>query len=183
MKSNYGFFSGLTFSDVFGKYEDFFDEWKSCPFYARYNEELEDVVEETYYHLYANYANSTIKSNDVNRFKFKLFEIFIVYGPTWRRKIEIQKKLRTLSEEDLLVGSSELYNHAQNPATIGGSTEELPYIDRQTSTKRKRSMLDAYTRLIDELSANHTEQYIRNFRKLFAQIAYPDGELLYSSIT
>lgn len=183
MRSDYGRFSGITFSGVFKSFELFKEEWEKCPFYNRYKDELNDVVEETFYMLYSDFGNSTIRSSDINRFKIKLFEIFIIYGPTWKKKVEIQKKLRGLSEDDLMIGSSEIYNHAQNPASLDASTGELPYIDRQTSTKRKRSFLDAYMRLSEELSTNHTEAFLRQFKKLFTQIVLPDEELYYEDIT
>ena len=56
MESDYGRFSGITFSGVFQSFEIFKEEWENCPFYNRYKDELNDVVEETFYMLYSDFG-------------------------------------------------------------------------------------------------------------------------------
>ena len=61
-----------------------------------------------YYLLYAKYGNSPIANRDVEQFKYKIFSIVYQYGPTWEKKLDIQAKLRAISDDDLLKGTWEI---------------------------------------------------------------------------
>ena len=55
-----------------------------------------------YYLLYARYANNPIANLDEEQFKYKLFAVVFQYGPTWEKRLDIQSKLRALSEDEIL---------------------------------------------------------------------------------
>lgn len=99
--------------------------------------------------LYARYGNSSIANEDVNQFKYKVFSIIFQYGPTWEKRLDIQSKLRNLSDADILAGQKAVYNNALNPGTAPGtsSPEELTYINAQNTTSLKKSKMDAYMQL------------------------------------
>ena len=113
-----------------------------------------------YYLLYAKYGNSPIANFDETQFKYKLFSIIFMYGPTWEKKLDIQATLRGLTEDQIKTGTaraisntgtvgttgkntyndlkstdsgSDIHNHAYNPATDPATTdtEELNYINEQ----------------------------------------------------
>ena len=113
-----------------------------------------------YYLLYAKYGNSPIANFDETQFKYKLFSVIFMYGPTWEKKLEIQATLRGLTEAQIKTGmaraisntgtvgntgsntynnltsadsGSDVHNHAYNPATEPSTqdTEELNYINEQ----------------------------------------------------
>ena len=107
------------------------------------------LLPKLYYLLYAKYGNTPIANFDENQFKYKLFSIVFMYAPTWEKRLEIQSKLRNISENDLLVGSKAIYNQALNPETTPKTSDldELDYINQQNTTNYKKSKMDAYAQL------------------------------------
>ena len=122
-----------------------------------------------YYLLYARYGNSPISSSDENRFKYELYSIIYSKGPTWEKKLEVQSKLRNLTDEDLVQGSKAVYNTALNPGTAPSTDtlSELPYINQQNTTKYKKTKLEGYALLLDLLETDVTTDFIDAFKKLF----------------
>lgn len=113
-----------------------------------------------YYLLYAKYGNSPIANFDETQFKYKLFSVIFMYGPTWEKKLDIQATLRGLTEAQIKTGmaraisntgtvgtsgsntynnltsadsGTDIHNHAYNPATDPSTqtTTELEYINEQ----------------------------------------------------
>lgn len=140
-----------------------------------------DNVSRTFYLLYCKYGNSPIANSDVNQFKMKVFGIMFQFGPTWEKRFEIQEKLRSISDADLLKGSKAIYNHAQNPSTAPStaSLEELTYIGAQDTTNYKKSKMDAYQQLWILLDNDVTGDYINKFKVCFKQFVMPENPLLY----
>lgn len=134
-----------------------------------------------FYLLYARYGNSPIANLDINQFKYKIFSIIFQYGPTWEKRLDIQDKLRALSDADILVGSKAIYNHANNPSTTPSTAtlDELTYIDDQNTTNYKKSKMDAYTQLWALLKADVTEEFLKKFQKCFKQFIAPEQPLMY----
>ena len=131
--------------------------------------------------LMARYCNNPIANNDVNQFENKVFSIIFQYGPTWEKRLEIQKKLRHLSEEELIKGGKAIYNNALNPD--GGpatqSLEELPRINSQSTTNYKKSKMDAYTQLWELLDIDVSNEFINKFQICFKKFVKPEKTLLY----
>ena len=97
------------------------------------------------------------------------------------KRLEVQKKLRELSDDEILIGSKAIYNHAFNPS-VAPSTQnmtELPYINDQNTTNFKRSKLDAYTLLLELLETDVTEEFIDKFRPCFKQFVRPEKPILF----
>lgn len=134
-----------------------------------------------FYLLYAKYGNNPIANRDVNQFKYKVFSTIFQYGPTWSKRIEIQEKLRALSEDDLIKGSKAIYNSAQNPSTkpSTSSLEELEYINAQNTTNYKKSKMDAYTQLWDLLATDVTSEFLNKFKNLFKTFVLNERPLVY----
>lgn len=111
-----------------------------------------------------------------------MFSIIFEYGPTWAKRLEIQDKLRDLTEEELITGGRAIYNHATNPSSLPSTSalEELDYIDNQSTTNYKKSKIEGYSLLIGLLETDVTEQFIRKFRKLFIAIVEPELPLWYA---
>lgn len=124
-----------------------------------------------YYLLYARYGNTPMINNDINQFKMKVVANIVMFGPTWERKEEIQKSLRTLSEADLLTGAKQIYNHAFNPSTAPATTtlEELDYINDQNTSNHKKSKMEAYSILWNLLHADSTRDFIERFKNCFSK--------------
>ena len=134
-----------------------------------------DNITLLYYLLYASYGNSPIANFDETQFKYKVFSTIFQYGPTWEKRLDIQEKLRALSEADLLQGARQISNHAFNPSQDPSTSglEELPYINEQNALNYKRNKLDAYGLLWDLLRVDVTKVFLDQFRKLFRQFVQP----------
>lgn len=127
-------------------------------------------VKTLYFLFYAKYGNSPIANNDVNQFKFKVWSTIYAYGPMWEKKQEIEDAVRGLTEDELLRGSKQIYNHAYNPSSTPSTAtlEELTYINDQNTATHKKSKMEAYSILWELLHASETEEFLRQFKKLFS---------------
>lgn len=178
--SEYGNYRTKKFTDFYPKAQDFVNDYHLCGITATITD---DSATTLFYLLYARYGNSHIINTDENQFKYKLFSIVFQYGPTWEKRLDIQNKLRNLTEDELMYGTKAIYNTANNPGTepSTGSLEELPYINSQNTTGYKKSKMDAYANLLALLDTDVTEDFIRKFGKLFITILEPREPLYYAT--
>ena len=178
--SLYGNFRTRTFTDIYSDFESFKTDYIDCDIPTT----LDDTALKTlYYLLYARYGNSNIASSDETQFKYKVFSTIFMYGPAWQKRLDIQKKLIDLGDDEILVGATAIYNSAYNPETAPSTqaTEELNYINQQNVTKYKKSKLEAYAVLEELIKTDVTEQFIGKFKKLFITIVEPDLPLWYTT--
>ena len=173
--SLYGNFRTRTFADIYTKLDTFKADYKENGLPTT----LTDANLITlYYLLYARYGNSCIASSDENQFKYKLFSTIFMYGPAWQKRLEIQKKLLELSDDELVKGTTAIYNSALNPST-SPTMEELSYINSQNTTKYKKSKLEGYASLYVLIETDVTEEFIDKFKKLFITVVEPEKPLWY----
>lgn len=178
----YGGFRTRTFADIFPTQADFstaYSQFMLSDFLKVKTTDLIDI----YFILYSRYGNSHIAYSDENQFKAALITTIGQYGPTWRKKLEVQHKLRELNEEELILGGKAIYNHSFNPSSEPSTStlEELLTINDQNTTNYKKSKLEAYTMLMDVLETDVSEEFINKFKKLFIQVLAPDYPLLYTT--
>ena len=173
--SLYGNFRTRTFSQIYNNVEAFKEDYNNNGIPTTISDES---VTTLYYLLYARFGNSSIASSDETQFKYKVFSIIFSYAPSWEKRLEIQKALRNLKEEDILKGSTAIYNSAMNPSTVP-STEELDYINSQNTTKYKKSKMDAYASLYGLIETDVTERLLSEFKKLFIKVVEPNIPLWY----
>lgn len=180
MESVYGNYRTNKFTDYYGNVIDFLEDYKDNGIPTTITETTATTL---YYLLYARYGNSHICSSDPNQFKYKLFSIIFQYGPTWEKRLDIQEKLRNLTEDEIIKGSKAIYNQASNPAVAPSDTslEELPYINNQNTTNYKKSKMDAYAMLMSLLDTDVTEVFIKKFAVLFLKIVEPQEPLWYET--
>ena len=178
--SEYGNYRTKKFTDFYQNAQDFVNDYHLCGIPSTITD---DTATTLYYLLYARYGNSHIINSDENQFKYKLFSIIFQYGPTWEKRLDIQNKLRNLTEDELMYGTKAIYNTANNPGTepSTGSLEELPYINNQNTTGYKKSKMDAYANLLALLDTDVTEDFIKKFGKLFITILEPREPLWYAT--
>ena len=174
-------YSTVLFTDVWESSEDFISDYTDVGIPVTIDASTSATT--LYYLLYARYGNTPIANNDITQFKYKIFSIIFQYGPTWEKRLDIQKKLRDLTESDLLVGQKAIYNNALNPSTVPstGSLDELTYINSQNTTNLKKSKMDAYTQLWDLLRTDITEEFLVQFKKCFKQFVAPEKPIIYIS--
>lgn len=178
--SLYGNFRTRSFVDIYGDLESFKEDYETCQIPMT----LSDVNLTTlYYMLYARYGNSTIANSDENQFKYKVFTTIFMYGPAWQKRLDLQKKLMDLSDDEILKGTTAIHNSAYNPSTDPSTQtlEELDYINQQNTTKYKKSKLEAYSNLYALIETDVTEEFLGKFKKLFITVVEPDYPLWYET--
>lgn len=169
------------FTDVWNSADAFKTELQASPFANSISASDPDNVSLLYYLLYARYGNNPIANTDVNQFKYKIYSVIFQYGPTWQKRLEIQDKVRALTEEDIMAGGKAIYNQALNPSVEPGTgtTEELEYINAQNTTNYKKSKLEAYGTLTDLLKTDVTENFLTKFKICFKTFVMPEKVLWY----
>lgn len=187
-------YSTMTFTDIWDSAENFKTDFQAGPFASciHYGEAIPnpkpgepanypDNVSLVYYLLYARYGNSPIANRDINQFKYKIYSVIFQYGPTWEKRLDIQKKLRDLSEDEIRTGAKAVYNAAFNPSTAPSTAalEELPYINNQNTTNFKKSKLEAYSILWEALRTDVTNEFIKKFENCFKKFVRPEKPLVY----
>lgn len=167
-----------TFVDIYEEVTDFTTDYNTITVFQS-NELTNNDLNRIYYMLYARYGNSPITNFDENQFKYKLFLTIWQYAPAWLKRVDIQGKLRAISDDDLLKGAKVIYNHAFNPSTEPSTQtlNELTYINDQNTTNYKRSKMDAYTQLWSILVSDVTEEFLSKFKPLFKKFVSPFTEL------
>ena len=171
----------MKFSVVWNDEDSFKNDYKNSQFYdaetingvTNYHNSLDDKsIKTLFYLLYAKYGNNTIANSDLTQFKYKIFSVIFQYGPTWQKDIEVQDKLRNLSDDDIIKGGKTIYNHAFNDAgsPSTGALEEITYINEQNTQNYKKSKLTSYNELMLLLHTNVTETFINRFKYCFKQM-------------
>lgn len=162
-----------------------FASFKKC-FDEEFDTYAKDCIPATnlktlYWILFARYGYNPIANLTVDVFKAKLVAITYQKGPTWVKRLDLQKSLRDLTDSDLLSGAKTIINRAQNDQSEPGTDtdEELAYINAQDVSKIKRSKLDAYSYLNDVLKNDVTEEFIDSYAKLFSKFVTPDITAIY----
>lgn len=175
--TDYQVYRTNTFQEIWDSAAKFVAEYKANGIKTTISD---DNCTTLYYLLYAKYGNNPIASSDENRFKYAVWATIFKYGPTWEKRLEIQDKLRALSEDDLIRSGKSIFNHAYNPSTdpSTGSLDELPGINEQNTNQYVKSKIDAYGSLMELLRTDVTEQFLGEFKKLF-KICLVENPLLY----
>lgn len=178
--SLYGNYRQVKFTEVYPDVTSFVTDYTSSAIPTTISNETATTL---YYLLYSRYGNSTIAASDTNRFKYDLFATIFSYAPTWEKRLDVQEKLRKLSDEELFTGQTTISNHSYNPSTVPSTSnlDELTTINEQTALKGKRDKLTAYTELSRALWTDVTEQFLDKFQKLFLIILQPELPLWYAT--
>ena len=180
--SLYGNYRQVKFTDVYPDVDTFLTDYNGNGIKTTISQESATTL---YYLIYSRFGNSVIASSDTNRFKYDLFGTIFSYGPTWEKRLEIQEKLRDLTDDDLFAGATQIYNHAYNPGTAPSTNyiDELPAINEQNTSKHKKDKMSGYAMLMSLLETDVTERFLDKFKKLFLKIVQPERPLWYATET
>lgn len=180
MRSLYGNYRQVKFTDIYPDATSFVTDYTNSAIPTTITN---DTATTLYYLLYSRYGNSVIAASDTNRFKYDLFATIFSYAPTWEKRVDIQNKLRELSDAELFTGQTTINNHSYNPSTAPSTStlDELTTINEQVTQKGKRDKLTAYTELSKALWTDVTEQFLDKFQKLFLIILQPELPLWYAT--
>lgn len=177
----FGNYLTKKFTDIWDSADKFIQEYSTSKLVSISNDDATTL----YYLLYARYGNSSIANADENQFKYKVFSTIFMYGPTWVKRLDIQEKLRGLTEDEILLGTKQILNHSLNPSTKPSTKdlEELPTIDSQNTAHYKKGKLDAYSDLMALLETDVTAYFLDRFKPLFLTIVEPQEPLWYITET
>ena len=174
-------YSTVLFTDVWDEASEFVADYKDSGLYLT-NAKISDTsATALFYLLYARYGNSPIANRDVNQFQYKVFATIMQYGPTWEKRLDIQKALRDLTVDEIQAGAFTMYNHAMNPSTEPPTDTNTPltYINDQNTTRYTKSPLDGYALLTELLDTDVTKEFIDKFKICFKVFVTPERPLLY----
>ena len=177
----YPMYDTKLFREVWPSSDEFVTDFATSPFAGCLDMDRERLL---YGLLFARHANDPLANLDEDQFKAKLFSIAFQYGPTWQKRLDIQARLRSLTEEELTAGSKAIRNHAANPSTrpSSSSLEELNYIDDQSTSSYKKSKMEAYAQLWDLLDVDVTGEFLAKFAPCFKTFAAPERPALYEGL-
>lgn len=105
--SLYGRYRNPKFTDVYDNAEDFLADYKDVGIPTSISDESATTL---FFLLYGKYGNSTIAASDLTRFKYRLFSIIWQHGPTWEKKIDIQKTVRAWAENEITISETLVVN-------------------------------------------------------------------------
>ena len=188
MKSYFQTFDNITFSELYPTQEDFINQYKVVGFPQTFEGGTyvsDDDLKLIWLLLIGRFADSVIKPyNTYGAFQVRFMSRVWQHAPAWKKNLDIQNKLRSLSIEDgseIYEGGKAIYNSAMNPGTLPstGDTEELNFINSQNTTKYKKSKIEGLALLSDMLKNDVTEQFLRRFDDFFKTIIYSGRELTY----
>lgn len=173
-------YNTILFTDVWDNVDDFLEDYNGIGIPATISTTSATTL---FYLLYAKYGNNPLANRDITQFKYRLFSIVFQYGPTWEKRLDLQKKIRELSDTDLLTGAKAIYNSALNPGTSPstGDLDELNYINAQNTTNYKKSKMEAYNIQEGLLDDSITAKFIEKFLVCFKRFVYPEKPLLFVS--
>ena len=134
-----------------------------------------------YYLLLARYASDHINSDYPDQWRLKIMSTVFMYAPTWAKRLDMQDKIRSLSDDEILKGSAAIYNNAQNPdgAPTTMTWDTLQGINNQNVTLHKRGKLEGYGMVESLLKTDVTKEFIDKFGKYFIKILAPQTPLYY----
>ena len=134
-----------------------------------------------YYLLWARYASSHIRSDYPQQWKMKLMMTVFEYGPTWSKRLEIQEKVRNMSDDEIQKGTIMTYNTAMNPdgAPTTETWDTLQGINSQNKNLYQRGKLDSYAYIDQILKVDVTRDFVEKFKKFFDIMASPGMKLEY----
>ena len=177
-------YSTVLFTDVWDNVDDFKEDYQESGIYELANSRISaDSQNVLFYLLYARYGNNPIANRDINQFKYKIFSVIMQYGPTWEKRLDVQKALRDLDIDAIRAGAFAMYNQAQNPATAPSTdtTDELTYINGQNTTRYTKSPLEGYSILLELLDTDVTEDFLKKFNICFKKFVSSEKPLIYVS--
>lgn len=134
-----------------------------------------------YYLLWARYASSHIRSDYPQQWKMKIMMTVFEYGPTWSKRLEIQEKVRNMSDDEIQKGTIMTYNSAMNPdgAPTTDTWDTLQGINSQNKNLYQRGKLDSYAYIDQILRTDVTREFVEKFKKFFDIMAAPGMKLDY----
>ena len=166
-------FQNKTFSELWPDANSCVSDYTSPQTVFPKSDEVTDAsIANTFYPIaYSKFAARQIANANMNLFKTKFFYTIYVYGPEFLKELEIKKKLRGLSEDDILAGSKQVANVSTSPGqALTEPDEQLQGVDQQTRMKWTKSKMEGYANLLSLIDSTFIERFASRFDKLFKKV-------------
>lgn len=175
-------YSTKLFNDIFPdktSFKDSYDEFQANVGQTNILDDNDKAI--TWQLLSAKYGNTPIANLSETQFKLKVWQIMFEYGPTWAKRLEIQEKLRAISDDDLIKGNKIITNTASNPQTDPDTQAltDISFLDNQTTQNQQKSKLGGYANLVELLETDVCAYYLDRFSVLFKHIFVPNANAIY----
>ena len=169
----------LLFGDVWANSESFISDYRASGLNVAAITDTNLTV--LYCQLFARHGSDHIRSNNSNQWKYKVFANIYAKGPTWEKKMDIQTALNNLSQDDIMRGAKQVYNHAFNPSTEPSTQEleELTHINDQNVSNNKKAKMEAYSILWANLHVDATDEYLNKFKNCFSRFVADQCPILF----
>lgn len=175
-------YNTLLMGEIWPEASKFVNDYVDCELYLDKSKISVSSAYALYYLLCARYRNNPIANNDELQFKYKVFSIIFQYGPTWEKRLDIQNKLRNLSEDEIRNGTFAMYNTALNPSdTVNDTSAEIHTLNNQNTTRYTKSHLESYELLWEMLRVDVSEEFIKRFSVCFKPIVRPERVVLFAN--
>lgn len=175
-------YSTMLFTDIWNDVSDFMTDFHNNGIIDVTNQPITDANATTlFYLLYARYGNNPIANRDTTQFKYKIFSVIFQYGPTWQKELQVQQKLRGLTDDELRAGATAIHNQAQNPsmAPAMNAFDPLNYINGQSASHYTKSKVEGYALLLELLKTDVTESFLKKFNICFKRFVSSERPLIY----
>lgn len=184
--SYYGNYRTETFKEVWQSAAEFVKDYKESEINSSAELLGQDIFTDAeltmiYYLLCSRYANSSHASSDIHQFKNGVFSTIFMYAPTWFKRLQIQKKMRELSEDELREGVIQWSDLAENPGTVVPAGDLIDGLKSQNVGRSKKSKLQAYAALAELLKTDVSNDFLNKFQRLFIRVVMPDYPLWYEN--
>lgn len=178
-ESYYGEYDNLSFEEIWKSADDFMSEYQNCGMPSVIDTDHAQLL---YYLLYGRYGSSTMAGDSLPQWKYRIWGIIFQYGGTWQKQLEVQARLRSLTEDELRSGDKNIQNSAYNPSTAPSTDADaiLGGISQQNVGSLKRSILGGYSMLESLLARDVSEEFLLRFKDCFKVVLRPDRTKLYA---
>ena len=186
LNNMYGTYRNVKFTDLFPDLATWQSKVTACqlPLTSLIGAANSPQMTQIYYLLYAKYGNSVIAGADENQWEYRLWAKIYQFGPTWWKRMQLQKDIRDLTLTELQTGGKVIYNHANNPSTAPSTATltEIEYIDDQNTSNYQKSKIEGLTLQWQMLDDDVTGVFLEQFRKLFLTVVAPELPLIYPEV-
>ena len=130
---------------------------------------VDDVNQEEWVALIGRYGSSHIRYSTTIQFECMFFTILYEALDRLRVKLRVNKRLRTMEEEEALSGEKVVSNQATNPDTEPSTEDfdELPYINGQTTQKGTIAKVKGLYEWKHSVGGQAYNEFLDGFRSLF----------------
>ena len=112
----------------------------------------------------------------------KTFTIIYQYGPTWEKRVELQKIFREMTLDELKTGTLMIFNHAFNPTVPLADNEKIiKGLNEQNTNQAIKNNAESYSMLWSMLKVDVSEYFLDLFNKLFLQVVQPQIPAIYTN--